>query len=91
MPPISIGHPAEAERLKHRLEDRLMSEDYQRIEVITGVARRRHWSTEADRRGEFRAGRDGVICCPAQRCGVQSSLPLAPSVERGRCGSSEFG
>lgn len=24
-----------------------MSEEYQRIEVITGVARRRHWSTEA--------------------------------------------
>ena len=23
-----------------------MSEDYQRIELITGVARRRHWSTE---------------------------------------------
>ena len=23
-----------------------MSEDYQRIEVITGAARRRHWSTE---------------------------------------------
>ena len=27
--------------LKHRLKNRLMSEDYQRIEVITGVARRR--------------------------------------------------
>lgn len=33
--------------INHRLEDSLMSEDYQHIEVVMGVARRRHWSTEA--------------------------------------------
>jgi transposase len=28
------------------LNHRLMSEDYQRIELITGTVRRRHWTTE---------------------------------------------
>ena len=33
-------------RLEAILKHRLMSDDYQRIEVITGTARRRRWSTE---------------------------------------------
>jgi transposase len=28
------------------LKHRLMSDDYQRIELITGTVRRRHWTTE---------------------------------------------
>jgi hypothetical protein len=32
-------------RLEAILEHWLMSDDYQRIEVITGTARRRRWST----------------------------------------------
>jgi len=41
-----------------------MSEDYQRIEVITGVARRRQWSTEAKLRiieESFEPRRDGFV------------------------------
>jgi hypothetical protein len=40
------GHPGLSRRLEAILEHRLMSDDYQRIEVITGTARRRRWSTE---------------------------------------------
>lgn len=32
--------------LKHRLENRLMSNEYRRIEMITGDVRRRRWTTE---------------------------------------------
>jgi hypothetical protein len=61
-----------AKRLKYILESRLMSEKYQYIEVVTGVARRGHWSTEAklriieksSRRGYSVVGRPSAAPCP---------------------------
>ena len=44
--PVSTGHPAWAGRLGDILRHRLMLDDSQRIEVITGGARRRRWTTE---------------------------------------------
>ena len=41
-----------------------MSEDYQRVELITGTARRRHLVDGAeatDHRGEFSSRRDGIV------------------------------
>lgn len=52
-----------------------MSEDYQRIEVITGVARRRHWSTEAKLRiieESFEPGE--TVSSVARRNGVAPNL-----------------
>ena len=52
-----------------------MSEDYQRIEVITGVARRRHWSTEAKLRiieESFEPGE--TVSSVARRSGVAPNL-----------------
>src|SRR5690349_14348463 len=52
-----------------------MSEDYQRIEVITGVARRRHWSTEAKLRiieDSFEPGE--TVSSVARRSGVAPNL-----------------
>ena len=72
----------------------MSAKEYQRIEVITGVALAPalvDGSKAADHRGEFRTGRDGVFGRPAQWRGAQSSLPMAPAVERGRYGSRGFG
>ena len=52
-----------------------MSEEYQRIEVITGVARRRHWSTEAKLRiieESFEPGE--TVSSVARRNGVAPNL-----------------
>ena len=52
-----------------------MSEDYQRIEVITGVARRRHWSTGAKLRiieESFQPGE--TVSSVARRNGVAPNL-----------------
>ena len=52
-----------------------MSEDYQRIEVITGVAHRRHWSTEAKLRiieESFEPGE--TVSSVARRNGVAPNL-----------------
>ena len=52
-----------------------MSEDYQRIEVITGVARRRHWSTDAKLRiieESFEPGE--TVSSVARRNGVAPNL-----------------
>ena len=52
-----------------------MSEDYQRIEVITGVARRRRWSTEAKLRiieESFEPGE--TVSSVARRNGVAPNL-----------------
>src|SRR6478672_13865318 len=52
-----------------------MSEDYQRIEVITGVARRRHWSTDAKLRiieQSFEPGE--TVSSVARRNGVAPNL-----------------
>ena len=52
-----------------------MSEDYQRIEVITGVARRRQWSTEAKLRiieESFEPGE--TVSSVARRNGVAPNL-----------------
>lgn len=52
-----------------------MSQDYQRIEVITGVARRRHWSTEAKLRiieESFEPGE--TVSSVARRSGVAPNL-----------------
>lgn len=68
-----------------------MSEDYQRIEVITGVARGRHWSTEAKLRIIEESFEPGETVSSVARRSAQSSLPAAPSVERGRRGSRGFG
>ncbi|PLU42723.1 hypothetical protein BMJ25_28435 [Sinorhizobium medicae] len=46
LPPISTELSAQAEGLKQRLEYRLMSNDFRRIELLTGDARRRRWTTE---------------------------------------------
>lgn len=46
LPPISTELSAQAEGLKHELEYRLMSNDFRRIELLTGDARRRRWTTE---------------------------------------------
>ena len=52
-----------------------MSEDYQRIELITGVARRRHWSTERKLRiieESFEPGE--TVSSVARRNGVAPNL-----------------
>jgi hypothetical protein len=52
-----------------------MSEDYQRIEVITGVARRRQWSTDAKLRiieESFQPGE--TVSSVARRNGVAPNL-----------------
>src|SRR5579872_7217252 len=52
-----------------------MSEDYQRIEVITSIARRRHWSTEAKLRiiqESFEPGE--TVSSIARRNGVAPNL-----------------
>ena len=52
-----------------------MSEEYQRIEVITGVARRRHWSTERKLRiieESFEPGE--TVSSVARRNGVAPNL-----------------
>jgi len=52
-----------------------MSEEYQRIEVITGVARRRHWSTQAKLRiieESFEPGE--TVSSVARRNGVAPNL-----------------
>jgi transposase len=52
-----------------------MSEDYQRIEVITGVARRWHWSTDAKLRiieESFEPGE--TVSSVARRNGVAPNL-----------------
>jgi transposase len=52
-----------------------MSEDYQRIEVITGMARRRHWSTEQKLRiieESFEPGE--TVSSVARRNGVAPNL-----------------
>jgi len=52
-----------------------MSEDYQRIELITGTARRRHWSTEEKLRiieESFEPGE--TVSSVARRRGVAPSL-----------------
>src|SRR4051795_6563072 len=52
-----------------------MSEEYQRIELITGTARRRHWSTEAKLRiieESFEPGE--TVSSAARRNGVAPNL-----------------
>src|SRR5262245_39132193 len=44
--PVSTGHPASLGGLGDILKHVPMSDDYQRIELITGTARRRRWTTE---------------------------------------------
>src|SRR5262245_34716516 len=44
--PVSTGHPAYLGGLGDILKHVPMSDDYQRIELITGTARRRRWTTE---------------------------------------------
>ena len=46
LPPVSTGQSAYAERLKHRLGYRLMSNEYRHVELLTGDVRRRRWTTE---------------------------------------------
>ncbi|RWJ05682.1 MAG: hypothetical protein EOR23_07520 [Mesorhizobium sp.] len=64
-----------------------MSEEYQRIEVITGFARRRQWSTEAKLRimeESFEPGE--TVSSFARRNGVAPNLLYRwqPPFERGR-------
>ena len=72
-----------------------MSEDYQRIEVITGVARRRHWSTDAKLRiieESFEPGetvssvarRNGVAPIFFIAGGAGSAVPRGSTPPRGR-------
>ncbi|WP_292442916.1 hypothetical protein [Mesorhizobium sp.] len=52
-----------------------MSGMYQRIEVITGIARRRHWSTEAKLRIKAAAASRALVNRELARMG--SSLSIA--------------
>jgi transposase len=57
------------------LEDRLISDDYQGIELITGTARRRYWSTEQKLRiieQSFESGE--TVSSVARRHGVAANL-----------------
>jgi hypothetical protein len=70
--PISTGQSASPGGLEAILKHRLMSDDYQRIELITGTVRRRHWTTgteAADHRGEFPAWVDRIVGRPPARHG----------------------
>lgn len=61
--------------LKHRLEDRLISNEYRRIEVITGDVRRRRWTTEQKLQiieESFEAGE--TVSSTARRHGVAPNL-----------------
>ena len=46
LPLISTEQSAYAESLKHMLDDRLMSNEYRHVELLTGDVRRRRWTTE---------------------------------------------
>ena len=51
-----------------------MSEEYQRIELITGTARRRHWSTEQKLRIEESFEPGETVSSAARRHGVAPNL-----------------
>ena len=51
-----------------------MSDDYQRIEVITGAARRRHWTTEKSCGSSRRASPRETVSSLARRRGVAPNL-----------------
>ena len=66
-----------------------MSDDYRRIELITGTPRRRHWSTEQKLQiieESLEAGE--TVSSVARRRGVAPKLlvSLAPLDDRGRSG-----
>ena len=46
LPLISTEQSAYAESLKHMLEDRLMSNEYRHVELLTGDVRCGRWTTE---------------------------------------------
>jgi hypothetical protein len=55
-----------------------MSEEYQRIEVITGVARSRQWPTEAKLRIIEDSFEPGETVSSADRLGQQRPEPMQP-------------
>jgi len=58
----------------------LMPDDYQRIELITGTARRRWWTTEQKLRiieASFEPGETRLLGGAAAWGGAQPALPMA--------------
>ncbi len=74
--PVLTGHPAYAGRLGYIPRHRHMSDDdFQRIEVITGTARRRRWSTEQKLRIIEESYDPGeTVSAVARRHGVAANL-----------------
>ena len=68
-----------------------MSDDYQRIELITGVVRRRHWTTEQKLQIIEATRGDRVIGCATARRGSQPAVSVAPVDDRGRSCSGGIG
>ena len=67
-----------------------MSDDYQRIELITGTARRRRWTTEQKLRiieAGYAPGEIGFLGGAAAWGGAEPALPMAAPDGGGRRGS----
>ena len=66
-----------------------MSDTFSKVEVITGVARRRRFSTELKLAliAESMQPGMGQLCCPPSRAEPEPGVPLETADERGRQGS----
>jgi hypothetical protein len=92
--PVWTGHPAELGGLGDILKHVLMSDDYQRIELITGTARRRRWTTEQKLRiieASYEPGESVSSGCAAAWGGAEPSLSMAALDGGGRRGSGGIG
>ena len=73
--PISTGPPGIALEARGYPQDRLMSDDYQRIEIVTGTPRRRRWTAEQKLRIVEESHQGGEsISAVARRRGVAANL-----------------